>query len=143
MDTLNLKVITPKKIAVDEQVLSVSMPAAAGEITILPHHTHLFSLLTEGIIKIRRKDTEDYLAIGGGYVETDGTEVNILVSRAYNQNEIDQNLIQEAMGKANKILAESKDRKERFEATSMLRRSMVEMKLLKKRRAPKPYAPTV
>ena len=33
-----------------------------------PRHTHLFSLLLEGIIKIKTQTDEDLLAIGGGYL---------------------------------------------------------------------------
>lgn len=134
MDTLNLKIITPHKVALNEEVISVTIPTYGGEITILPHHTNLFSLLVEGVIKIKKTSTEDYLAIGGGYLETDGQEVNILVSKAYGQEEIDQDLINKAIESAKKILSQSKDRKERFEASITLRRSLLDIKLLKKRR---------
>ena len=56
MNTLHLKVITPRKIVIDKQVNSVTVSSADGEITILPHHTHLFSLLVEGIVKIKNGD---------------------------------------------------------------------------------------
>lgn len=134
MDTLNLKIITPHKVALNEEVISVTIPTYRGEITILPHHTNLFSLLVEGVIKIKKASIEDYLAIGGGYLETDGQEVNILVSKAYGQEEIDQDLINKAVESAKKILSQSKDRKERFEASITLRRSLLDIKLLKKRR---------
>jgi len=102
MDTLHLKVITPRKIVIDEQIVSVSVPTSEGEITILPHHQRLFSLLVEGIVKIKTEKKQDDLAIGGGYLETDGKKITILVSRAYGQNEIDQNLTQQALNNAKK-----------------------------------------
>ena len=97
MNLLRLKVITPRKIVIDKQVNSVTVPTADGEITILPHHTHLFSLLIEGIVKIKSGESEDDLAIGGGYLETNGETVTVLVSRAYGQNEIDKNLTDKAV----------------------------------------------
>ena len=72
MNSIRLKVITPRKIVIDRQVDSVTVPTAEGEITILPHHAHLFSLLVEGIVKIKSTGNEDDLAIGGGYLETNG-----------------------------------------------------------------------
>jgi len=90
MDTLLLKIITPKKIVLEKEILSITLPTEEGEITILPHHANLFSILKEGIIKIKYNQEEDYFAIGGGYLETDGHEVNVLVSRAYGQDEIDE-----------------------------------------------------
>ena len=70
MNNIHLKVITPRKVIIDRQANSVSVPTAEGEITILPHHIRLFSLLIEGIVKIKKDDNEDVLAIGGGYLET-------------------------------------------------------------------------
>ncbi len=139
METLDLKIITPKKVVLEKKVVSLTVPTFSGEITILPHHANLFSLLVEGVIKIKTIDSEDFLAIGGGYLETDGHDLHVLVSKAYGQDEIDQELIQKAIENAKKILKESKDSKERFEATSLLRRSMIGMKLLKKK-APKSFA---
>ena len=137
MSTLHLKIITPQKIALEEDISSVTVPSAEGEITILPHHANLFALLMEGIIKIKpsfAEGKEEYLAIGGGYLETDGEEINILVSRAYGQGEIDEVQTQRAIEDAQKIIFEAKDEAQRKEAISQLRRSVIDMKLLKRRK---------
>ena len=135
MKTIRLKIITPRKIVIDKQVNSVTVPTADGEITILPHHVHLFSLLIEGIVKIKDAGNEDDLAIGGGYLETNGETVTILVSRAYGQEEIDRDLTDKAVEEAKNILSKSTDEKERAEAMSILRRSVIDSKLMKKRKA--------
>lgn len=134
MNRLKLKVITPKKIALEEEILSVTAPTESGEITVLPRHMNLFTLLVEGIIKIKKTSGEDYLAIGGGYLQTDGKEINILVSRAYGQDEIDEQMTARAIEEAKKIISQSKDIRERSEANTLLRRSIIDLKLLKKRR---------
>ncbi len=135
MNTIRLKVITPRKIVIDKQVNSVTVPTVDGEITVLPHHTHLFSLLIEGIVKIKKDDNEDALAIGGGYLETNGETVTILVSRAYGQDEIDHDLTNKAVEQAKQILSKSTDEKERAEAMSILRRSVIDSKLMKRRKS--------
>jgi F-type H+-transporting ATPase subunit epsilon len=135
MNSLRLKVITPRKIVIDKQVNSVTVPTSDGEITILPHHVHLFSLLIEGIVKIRKDDNEDALAIGGGYLETNGETVTVLVSRAYGQDEIDRDLTDKAVEQAKLILSKSTDEKERTEAMSILRRSIIDSKLMKRRKS--------
>ncbi len=135
MDTLHLKVITPRKVVMDKQASSVTVPTADGEITILPHHVHLFSLLVEGIVKIKQSGGEDMLAIGGGYVETDGKSVKVLVSRAYGQNEIDKDLTDKAIEEAKLILSKSTDEKERAEAMSIIRRSVIDSRLIKRHKS--------
>jgi len=119
----------------DKQVNSVTVPTADGEITILPHHAHLFSLLVEGIVKIKSTGNEDDLAIGGGYLETNGASVTVLVSRAYGQGEIDKNLTDKAVEQAKLILSKSTDEKERAEAMTVLRRSVIDSKLMKRRKS--------
>ncbi len=130
----HLKVITPRKIVLDQEIESISVPSAEGELTILKNHASLFSLLIEGIVKIKNEDKIDYLSIGGGYLETNGKDVVILVSKAYGQDEIDKNLTEKAIEDAKKILSKSVGEKERLQALSMLRRSLIDMKLLKKRK---------
>lgn len=134
MDTMRLQIITPKKIVKELDVEAVSVPTSTGEITILPRHMNLFSLLVEGVVKIKEKSKEDFLAIGGGYLQTNGDKVTVLVSRAYGQDEIDEDLIKKAMEQAKNILKTSKDEGEKSEAMAMMRRAIVSSKLLKKRK---------
>lgn len=131
---LHLRILTPTKIVRDEHVISVTAPSADGEITVLHRHTNLFSYLKEGILKIKNSKGEDYYSIGGGILETDGRELNILVSRAYGQDEIDEKLTQEAIKKAETVIKSSKDKLEIEQAQTLLRRSVVDLKLLKKRK---------
>jgi len=48
---------------------------------------------------------------------------------------LDEEVIQKAMEQAKKNLAEVKDEKQRIEAGSILRRSIIDMKLVKRRRS--------
>ena len=134
MNTMLLKIITPKKLVKEEQINSISAPTPSGEITILPHHVNLFSLMVEGIVKIKKKQEEEFLSVGGGYIQTDGEKVVVLVSRAYGQSEIDEKSINEALEAAKKIIKESKDENEKIEALATLRRAVIDSKLLKRRK---------
>lgn len=131
---LHLRIITPKKVVLEQDVDSVTAPGADGEFTVLPEHSKLFSLLKEGIVMIKSGKNEDFLAIGSGYLETDGSELTILVARAYGQDEIDVKITEEAIKSAQTLVARAKDRVERETATMLLRRSIIDQKLLKKRR---------
>ena len=132
---LHLRVITPKKVVMEQDVDRVTAPGADGEFTVLPQHSKLFSMLQEGIVTIHHKGGEDFLAIGSGYLETDGTELTILVSSAYGQDEIDEKITAEAIRSAESLIERAKDSVEREQATMLLRRSIIDQKLLKKRRA--------
>lgn len=135
MAKIHLRIITPKKIVREDEVTSVTVPGREGEMTILPHHINLFSLLNEGIVKIKKDQEEDYLSIGGGYIQTDGQEVNVLVSKAYGQDQIDEKMTKEAIENARVLVKEAKTHEERIEAISLLRRSSIDLKLLRHRRS--------
>lgn len=134
MDFLHLKIITPKKIVLEKEVVSLTLPSAQGEITLLPKHTNLFALLIEGIVTLRTEKDEEYLAIGGGYIEINKQGVNLLVSRAYHQDEIDEKVTEKAISDAKNLLVEAKDRLTRKEAGAILRRSLIDQKLLRRRK---------
>jgi F-type H+-transporting ATPase subunit epsilon len=102
---LHLRIITPKKVVLEQDVDSVTAPGADGEFTVLPEHSKLFSLLKEGIVMIKSGKNEDFLAIGSGYLETDGSELTILVARAYGQDEIDVKITEEAIKSAQTLVA--------------------------------------
>lgn len=129
-----LQVVTPRKVVKEVEVKSVTLPTIDGEITILPHHIPLLSLLAEGIVVYRTEAEEDDIAIGGGYVQTDGTNLRILVSRAYGQDEIDEQLTAAALEQAQELLKNAPDVKSQAEAQSIIRRSLLDTKLLKRRK---------
>ncbi|MFH1827515.1 MAG: ATP synthase F1 subunit epsilon [bacterium] len=131
---IKLRIITPNKVILEEDIKSITVPGIAGEMTILPNHANLFTLLSEGVVKINFERKEDYLAIGGGYLETNGNYVNLLVSRAYGQDIVNQTTTEKALKDAKNMLIKAKSKEEKIEANTLLRRSIVDMKLIKKRR---------
>ena len=134
MAHLTLTIITPRNIALEKTIDGVTLPASDGEITILPKHINLFALLVEGIVHYWVKEEHEYLAIGGGYVETDGETVRLLVTRAHGQNQIDEHKTKQALEEAQKRLKTVRTAEEHKEVSSLLRRSVVDIKLLKKKR---------
>jgi F-type H+-transporting ATPase subunit epsilon len=75
---------------------------------------------------------ETLFSIGGGYVETDGKQVSVLVSRAYGQDEIDEAEIKKAQKQAEELLSRNITEQERKDAMQLLRRSTVDLQLLSK-----------
>lgn len=138
MNNLRLKIITPKRIVLEKDIISITVPSSEGDVTVLPRHTHLFSLLNEGIVTYRTEKNEEMLAIGGGYLETDGKNVQLLVTRAYGQDEIDHAATMKAIEDAKVDMKQVKDKKQLQDISTLLRRSLVDLKLLK-RKAPKSF----
>jgi F0F1-type ATP synthase epsilon subunit len=62
---MEVKIITPKKVVFEETIDQITVPASDGEITILPKHVALFSMLKEGIVTILKGKEETLFSIGG------------------------------------------------------------------------------
>lgn len=131
---LHVQIITPEKAVYESDVLSITCQTVDGEITILPQHIPLLTLLRDGVITIRGKDGEEYFSAGSGYVETDGKAVHVLISHAVGQDELDEKKIREVQEQAKKLLSEKREKADREQAMGMLRRATFDLKIINKRR---------
>jgi F-type H+-transporting ATPase subunit epsilon len=76
---IKLKIATPDGVALNEDVFSINLKTDMGEITILPHHTPLVTVLAIGEIRIKGTKSDIKLYSGSGVVEVKrGSEVIIL-----------------------------------------------------------------
>lgn len=130
---LTLKIITPQTVAFEQEgIVSITVPGTEGELTVLPNHAPLFTMLEEGVIQVVGQDDEIFFSIGRGYLETDGKTLNILVSRAYGQDQIDEEEVKQAKERAEKLLEEVDGEHDRQKALQELHRSMIDLKLISK-----------
>lgn len=129
-----LEIITPERKAFTEEVDRVMAPTPNGTIGVLARHVPLFTSLVEGEVKIVNGENEYYLAIGGGFMQVTKQKVIILVSRAVHADELNEEEIKKAEIAAKEILKNAAKSDERAGAQSLLRRSLLEMKVLRHRR---------
>lgn len=134
MELFHLDIITPLRNAFAEDVTSVSVPTSNGTIEILAHHIALFTSLVEGEVKVTTKNKEIFLAIGGGFMEVTSEGVSILVSRAAHADELNETEIKKAHAAAKALMAQHIKGVERADAQALLKRSILELKVLRHRR---------
>ncbi len=131
MSVLNLKIITPEKLILDEEVSQVTLPTVTGEITVLPGHVPLVTLLGKGDIVGIKDDEAIPLAIVGGFVRITGTEVAIMADFAEHVLNLTHNEIEKAKARAAELQKQFENNEivdfERFEtelARSLTRASI-------------------
>jgi len=136
---LNLKIVTPEKLILEESVDSVTLPTSEGEITILPNHIPLISSLSSGDIVARKDNEEIPIAVVGGFIETkknenEKTEVVILADFAEHVSEIDEESIEKARAQAKELHQKALNKEivdfEHFEAE--LERALTRVKIAEK-----------
>lgn len=135
MAKINLKITTPERTIYNQEVDSVSIPTRQGEITILPEHIPLISLLVPGELHIRNGNNEEFMAVSGGFIEVGKNSVTILADSADLAQEIDLQKVEEARARAEKLLTEKIDDQEEYAAiVANLEREMAKLKVGKKYR---------
>ncbi|NIM91093.1 MAG: hypothetical protein GTO17_09115 [Candidatus Aminicenantes bacterium] len=87
LSSLRLKVITPRKLLVDEEVRELSLPSLDGYLGILPGHRPLFLAIGKGRIKYRVAEKEEILSVQGGYAEVLPASVLVFTELSEDENE--------------------------------------------------------
>ncbi|NQT79723.1 MAG: hypothetical protein HQ555_04955 [Candidatus Aminicenantes bacterium] len=85
--SLQLKVITPRKLLVDEEVGEVSLPSLEGYLGVLPGHRPLFLALGKGRITYRMAQKEEVLYVQGGYAEILPEKVVVFTEQVEDETE--------------------------------------------------------
>ena len=133
MKSFRVDIITPQRKAFSEEVTSVMVPTVNGMVGVLALHEPLFSALTEGEIKITSGSKEYFLAIGSGFMEVTKIGVSILVTSAFHAHELNEAQIKKAQQTAKEALTKHVTAVDLSAAQSLLRRSVLELKVLHRR----------
>lgn len=104
---IQLKIVTPEKLILEELVDEVTIPTTEGEITILPNHIPLISRLSSGDIVAITNNEIIPMAVVGGLLEVkkedDKTVVTILADFAEHVSSISDEEVERAKQKAEEL----------------------------------------
>ena len=102
---INLTVVTRERKIIDVQADEVVLPAANGEIGVLPGHTPLLAELRIGQLRYRIGTTFHRLVISWGFAEVLPDRVIVLAERGFLPTEIDRARAEQDRAAAEKELA--------------------------------------
>jgi len=128
-DKLNLEVITPERLVLQESVDEVVVPGLDGELGILPEHTALISQLKTGVLTYRQGAASKQLHVSGGFVEVQADSVAVLSDVAERPEEIDLARAEAARERAEKRLKAQGDDVDFRRAELKLQRATVRIQL--------------
>lgn len=107
MAKLNLKLITPARTVLEEQVDAVIADTKDGQITVMAHHTALVSILKPGELIIRANEKDRPMAVAGGVIEIFKNTLVVLADTAEHAEEID---LERAEKRAKDLVEKLKDK---------------------------------
>jgi F-type H+-transporting ATPase subunit epsilon len=105
-DKIILRVVTPSRLLLDEEVDEVTAPGELGEFGVLPNHIAFLSTLVPGEMSYKQGSSKKSLAVSGGYAEVLENVMTVLAPAAEFPDEIDNARAQRAKERAEKLMAE-------------------------------------
>lgn len=131
---IKFELVTLDGVKFGEDVYEIQLPTMDGLIGVLPGHMPLISVVTTGVISVRRKagDPDDFMdvfAVHGGILEVSGNTLRVLVDEADAADEISEAEAQKAFDMAQKMKAEAKDQVSLEKAQSLIDRHGVRLQV--------------
>ena len=81
--TFLLELVSPERLLLSRQVEMATIPAAEGEMGVLPGHSPMIVTLRGGVIRVRENGAEtERLFVGGGFAEVSPERVTVLADEA-------------------------------------------------------------
>ncbi|MBI3302853.1 MAG: F0F1 ATP synthase subunit epsilon [Deltaproteobacteria bacterium] len=88
-EMLRLRVVTPERLLLDEEVDEVTAPGTAGEFGVLPNHITFLSSLQPGRLTYKQGGQVRPLAVSSGFAEVADNVMTVLADSAEFADEID------------------------------------------------------
>ncbi|MEQ9236775.1 F0F1 ATP synthase subunit epsilon [Coleofasciculus sp. E2-BRE-01] len=87
---MNLKILLPTEILLDEEVTKVSAEAENGSFTLLPNHIDFVTAIVPGILFFESESTpEVFIAVDEGVLVKCGADVRVSTGRAIRSDDLD------------------------------------------------------
>lgn len=88
-DSLQLRIVTPSRLMLDERVREVTAPGTLGEFGVLPDHITFLSSLESGTLSYRTDRGVRRLAVRGGFAEVADNVMTVLADDAVFAENVD------------------------------------------------------
>ena len=143
---LTVEIVTAERVVrVERGVDALIAPGSEGQMTILPRHAALMTMLDYGELIFRRAGEEHRFAIGGGFMEVRHDRVTVLADAAEAAEEIDQARAEAARARAQEAVKRAREQgateADLARAQAALQRSLIRLRVVQRPRRPGPPRP--
>ncbi len=131
---LLLKVVTPEKLLINEEVSQVNVSTKQGQLGILPHHINLMAKLEPGELIIKKGGKVDTLAVGDGFIQVSQNTLTVMTDLATYAADIDERAVEDAKKRAEQALEEKLSDEEYAETLAILEKSLAQLGVKRRHR---------
>ena len=130
---VQLVVVTPERQLLGEPITEVQLPGADGYLGVLPGHAPLITELGIGELTYRTTGGQSgLLAVIRGFAEVLPDRVSVLAEIAERAEDIDLNRAQEALKRAQELIAKGGENVDWDRASAALQRALVRIQVVSK-----------
>ena len=126
---IDLQIVTPDRMIVQDQVDEVEIPGSEGYFGVLPGHTPLLASLAVGELWYRKGQEKIYLSIAFGFAEVLPDRVTILARIAERAEDIDVERAETARKRAEERLAQARPEVDYERARAALTKSLARLQV--------------
>jgi F-type H+-transporting ATPase subunit epsilon len=142
---LTVDIVTAERLVLSEEgVDELVAPGIEGELTVLPMHAPLMTMIKPGVMRIKRGNDETEVAITGGFLEVREDKVTILADAAERAEEIDVAAAEEARRRAEAQLERRETDVDLARVAAELQKQLLRLKVAersRRRRGTRPPSP--
>src|SRR5207244_10265350 len=132
---LRVEIVTAERLVYsDEGVDEVVAPGIEGELTVLPMHAPLLTMIKPGIMRLVKGGADTDLAVTGGFLEVRDDQVTILADAAERAEEIDVVRAEEARRRAEHQLERREADVDLARVSAELQKALIRLKVAERRR---------
>ncbi len=130
---MSLSVISSEKVVLETQCEAVTVPTTSGIITILPHHTGLYSLISPGDVILKNKSGDrETLIVNGGFISVFDNRVVLLTDFGIRLEDIDESIIAQAKERAEKAMEDRTSEENFAAAQAELFKALLQLKAVQR-----------
>ena len=121
VQSFKFELVSPERLLVSEDVESVVIPGAEGEMTVMAEHAPVMTTVKPGVVTVKpASGSEERYVVFGGFADILPSGCTLLAESATHVNDIDRDEIQRRIQEAKEDVADAKDDETRTKAESFL-----------------------
>ncbi|MDR2708516.1 MAG: ATP synthase F1 subunit epsilon [Elusimicrobiota bacterium] len=109
MNTFDFEILSPNGITFKGQASQATFPTMAGQITILPGHANLVTVLKRGAIDFVTAEGSKKITVSGGFLEVAGSRVSVVALFAMSADQVSEDLLGKAAAEVKRISEKRKE----------------------------------
>nr|WQA10899.1 ATP synthase CF1 subunit epsilon [Streptosarcina sp. YL-2023a] len=129
--SLQVCIMTPDRIFLNEQVEEIILPTNTGQMGVLTNHAPLITALDIGVMLIRAKNEWISTAVMGGFALVKQNQITVLVNEAESAKTINAEEAETAFNLAKTKLEQADGQKQKVEANVAFKRARARYQVFK------------